>query len=86
MAILAGATRSPDTPGADIFFGVLLLALGLAFVVFRRRFAEDTLFLRFLRREPTPALLTLTRISLIAGGLLAVAVGLLSIAIGISRL
>jgi MYXO-CTERM domain-containing protein len=39
MAILAGATRPPDKPGADIFFGVLLLALGLAFVVLRRRFA-----------------------------------------------
>jgi hypothetical protein len=54
MAILAGATRPPDTPGADIFFGVLLLALGLAFVVFRRRFAEDVLFLRFLDVSQRP--------------------------------
>jgi hypothetical protein len=69
-----------------IFFGVLLLALGLALVVFRRGFAGDVLFMRFLRREPTPALLTVTRISLIAVGLLTVALGLLSIAIGVSRL
>jgi hypothetical protein len=86
MAILADATRSSDTPGADLFFGVLLIALGLSLVVFRRRFAADVLFIRFLRREPTPALLTLTRISLIVAGLLTVALGLLSIAIGASRL
>jgi hypothetical protein len=57
MAILADATRSSDTPGADLFFGVLLIAFGLSLVVFQRRFAEDVLFIRFLRREPTQLLL-----------------------------
>ena len=86
VVIFMGATRSPDTPGAYIFFGVLLLAFGGALVIFRRRLAEDVLFLPLLRREPTPGLRAVTRLSLVTVGLLAFAFGLVSIGIGVSRL
>lgn len=86
VVILLGATRSPDTPGADIFFGVLLLVFGGALVLFRRRLAEDVLFLPLLKREPTPGLRAVTRLSLVTVGFLAFASGVVSIGIGLSRL
>jgi hypothetical protein len=85
VVVFIDATRSPDTPGADIFFGVLLLAFGGVLVIFRRRLAEDVLFLPLVRREPTPGLRAVTRLSLVTVELLAAAVGLMSIGIGVSR-
>jgi hypothetical protein len=86
VVVFIDATRSPDTPGTDIFFGVLLLAFGGALVIFRRRLSKDVLFLPLLRREPTPGLRAVTRLSLVTVGLLASAFGLMSIGIGVSRL
>jgi len=75
------AVLAADTPAADIFFGSAFVAIGLVFVVFRRRMAKDYWFLL----TPPPGWSRFGPTFLLMFGLLLAGIGVFAIVMGISQ-